>query len=226
MPCGSAMTGISWWANSSTRAQPLASCPITITEIYAGMRPHEEKPTRAFMRSLLFFGITSEIAERAGLLKSQYAKRGRTLSFQDASITAVCIAYGCTLVTENVRDFPMPEFRSIPYPVELPLAKRHAPGGRDPGSRRYTKRRTEIQRRARRRPTRALAPSPSSAMVVEVPLSDFGRLPASGGGVLRGDVIGHVADWVLDRRRLGGPIRQAIAVGRHQAQVASHDFRA
>jgi predicted nucleic acid-binding protein len=98
------------------QGQPLASCPITITEIYAGMRPHEEKPTRAFMRSLLFFGITEEIAEAAGLLKAQYAKRGRAISFQDASIAAICIAYGCTLVTENVRDFPMPELQLYPLP--------------------------------------------------------------------------------------------------------------
>src|SRR6266436_4289471 len=68
------------------QGQPLASCPITITEIYAGMRPQEDKPTRAFMRSLLFFGITKEIAEQAGLLKAQYAKRGKAISFQDASI--------------------------------------------------------------------------------------------------------------------------------------------
>jgi predicted nucleic acid-binding protein len=65
------------------------------------MRAHEEKPTRAFMRSLLFWGITEEIAEQAGLRKSQYAKRGKVISFQDASIAAVCIAYDCTLVTEN-----------------------------------------------------------------------------------------------------------------------------
>jgi predicted nucleic acid-binding protein len=81
------------------QGMPLASCPITITEIYAGMRPHEEKPTRTFIRSLLFFAITKEIAEQAGLLKAQYAGRGRTFSFQDASIAAVCIAYDCTLVT-------------------------------------------------------------------------------------------------------------------------------
>src|SRR5260370_29659395 len=73
---------------------PLASCPITITEVYAGMRPHEEKPTRALMRSLLFFAITRDVAEQAGLLKAQYSRRGRTLSFQDASIAAVCIANG------------------------------------------------------------------------------------------------------------------------------------
>ena len=55
------------------------------------------------MRSLLFFGNTKEIAEAAGLLKAQYAKRGKTISIQDASIAAVYIAYGCTLVTENTR---------------------------------------------------------------------------------------------------------------------------
>jgi len=96
--------------------QPLASCSITITEIYAGMRPHEEKPTTLFMQSLLFFPITQEIAEQAGRLKARFAKRGRTLSFQDASIAAVCLAYGCTLVTENTKDFPMPELRLYPLP--------------------------------------------------------------------------------------------------------------
>jgi predicted nucleic acid-binding protein len=96
------------------QGQPLASCPITLTEIYAGMRPSEEKPTRAFMKSLLFLAITEDIAEQAGRLKAQYAKRGRTLSFQDASIAAVCIAYGCTLVTENAKDFPMPELQLYP----------------------------------------------------------------------------------------------------------------
>src|SRR5579864_9289749 len=79
------------------QGQPLASCSITLTEIYAGMRPNEEKPTRAFMRSLLFLSITEDVAEQAGRLKAQYAKRGRTISFQDASIAAVCIAYGCTM---------------------------------------------------------------------------------------------------------------------------------
>ena len=93
------------------QGRPLASCPITITEVYAGMRAHEERATRTFMQSLLFFVITEEIAEQAGLLKAHYARRGRTISFQDASIAAVCIAYDCALVTENTKDFPMPELQ-------------------------------------------------------------------------------------------------------------------
>ena len=94
--------------------QPLAACPITITEVYAGMRPHEEKTTREFMRSLVFLPVTSEIAEHAGRLKARYARRGKALSVQDATIAAVAITYGCTLVTENVKDFPMPELALYP----------------------------------------------------------------------------------------------------------------
>jgi predicted nucleic acid-binding protein len=96
------------------QGQPLASCPITITEIYAGMRPSEETPTRAFMKSLLFLAISDDIAEQAGRLKARYAKQGKAISFQDASIAAACIAYGCTLVTGNTKDFPMPELQLYP----------------------------------------------------------------------------------------------------------------
>ena len=97
------------------QGHPLASCPVTLTEIYAGMRANEETATRAFMNSLLFLPVTAEIAERAGHLKAQYARRGTSLAFQDVTIAAVCMAYGCTLVTENVRDFPMPDL--ILYPL-------------------------------------------------------------------------------------------------------------
>jgi predicted nucleic acid-binding protein len=97
------------------QGQPLASCPVTVTEIYAGMRPHEEGPTRAFMDSLLFLPVTKEIAERAGYLKAFYTKRGKSLSFQDATIAAIAIAHGCTLVTENVKDFPMPDVRMYSF---------------------------------------------------------------------------------------------------------------
>jgi predicted nucleic acid-binding protein len=96
------------------QGKPLASCPITLTEVYAGMRPHEEKPTRAFMKSLVFLPVTEEIAEHAGLLKARYAKQGKVLSVQDTTIAAVAIAYRCTLITENIKDFPMPELQVYP----------------------------------------------------------------------------------------------------------------
>ena len=80
------------------------------------MRPPGEKATRTFMKSLVFLPVSAEIAEQAGHLKRRYAKRGKALSFQDATIAAVSIAYGCTLVTENIKDFPMPELQLYPLP--------------------------------------------------------------------------------------------------------------
>jgi predicted nucleic acid-binding protein len=102
--------------NLLNQGQPLAACPITITEVYAGMRAHEEKATRELMRSLVFLPVTSEIAEHAGHLKARYARRGKALSVQDATIAAVSIAYSCALVTRNIRDFPMPELELYPLP--------------------------------------------------------------------------------------------------------------
>ena len=96
------------------QGHPLASCPITVTEIYAGMRANEEKPTHAFMKSLVFLPVTAQIAEDAGRLKARYAQRGKILSLQDVTIAAVAIAYGCILVTGNIKDFPMPDLRLHP----------------------------------------------------------------------------------------------------------------
>jgi predicted nucleic acid-binding protein len=68
------------------------------------------------MGNLVFLSVTAEIAEHAGNLKARYARRGKALSVQDATIAAVSIAYGCTLVTENIKDFPMPEIQLYPLP--------------------------------------------------------------------------------------------------------------
>ena len=80
------------------------------------MRPHEERLTRVFMKSLVFLSATEQIAERAGYLKARYRKRGKSLSVQDVTIASGAIAYGCTLVTENVKDFPMPELHLYSLP--------------------------------------------------------------------------------------------------------------
>lgn len=95
--------------NLTEQRHLLACCPITTAEVYGGMRPREQDATRTFMDSLEFLPITPAIARRAGLLRRDYAAKGRSLSIADTMIAAVSLEYHCTLVTENVRDFPMPE---------------------------------------------------------------------------------------------------------------------
>ena len=64
----------------------LACCPINIAEVFAGMRPKEELLTRALLKSLQVYPVTFEVAEMAGLLKRDHAKKGRTLSLPDAMV--------------------------------------------------------------------------------------------------------------------------------------------
>jgi predicted nucleic acid-binding protein len=94
----------------------LACCSINVTEVYAGMRPHEIKVTEAFLRSLKFYEVTWDIARRAGELKNEWAKKGQTIGLPDITIAAVALANALTLVTDNRKDFPMPDLQLHPLP--------------------------------------------------------------------------------------------------------------
>jgi predicted nucleic acid-binding protein len=94
----------------------LACCSINVTEVYAGMRPHEARVTEAFLRSLKFYEVTWDIARRAGELKNEWARKGQTIALPDVTIAAVALANGLTLVTGNRKDFPMPELKFHPLP--------------------------------------------------------------------------------------------------------------
>jgi predicted nucleic acid-binding protein len=94
----------------------LACCPITITEVYAGMRPHEEIRTSGLLMSLQLFPVTFAVARLAGLLKRDYGKKGTTLAVTDVTIAAVAIHTRLALITDNVKHFPMPDLTIYPLP--------------------------------------------------------------------------------------------------------------
>jgi len=95
----------------------LGCCPINVTEVYAGLRPKEEAATEEFLQSLQYYQITWPIARLAGLLKRDYRRKGKTLTVSDATIAAVAIHHKLTLLTDNVRNFPMKELAIYPLPV-------------------------------------------------------------------------------------------------------------
>jgi hypothetical protein len=94
----------------------LACCAINVTEIYAGVRPHEEERTREFIDCLSYYLVTREVAREAGLLKRHWSRKGTTLSLADATIAAVALAYELPLITGNAKHYPMPELRLVPLP--------------------------------------------------------------------------------------------------------------
>jgi predicted nucleic acid-binding protein len=94
----------------------LACCPINVTEVYAGLRPKEEPATEEFLKSLEYYHLTWPVARLAGLLKRDYARKGATLTVADTTIAAVALAHELTLMTDNVKDFPMKELALYPLP--------------------------------------------------------------------------------------------------------------
>ena len=92
----------------------LGCCPINITEVYAGLRPKEETATQELFASLQHFPITPPAARMAGEFKRDYARKGTTLNLGDVIIAAVAIHYELTLLTDNVKDFPMKNLSLYP----------------------------------------------------------------------------------------------------------------
>ena len=94
----------------------LACSAITVAEIYAGMRPHEQARTEAFLDGMERYEVDWDLARYAGLLKNEWGKRGRTLSVPDTLIAATALAHRLVLMTDNRKDFPMPELALYPLP--------------------------------------------------------------------------------------------------------------
>jgi predicted nucleic acid-binding protein len=81
----------------------LGCCSINVTEVYAGMRPHEEIRTTALLASLQHFPVTFPVARLAGELKRDHSKKGISLATTDVTIAAVAIHNQLTLVTDNIK---------------------------------------------------------------------------------------------------------------------------
>jgi predicted nucleic acid-binding protein len=89
----------------------LTTCAVIVGEVFTGMRAAEEIQTRALMESLEFLPTTYEIARHGGILRRDFARRGQTLSLADTTIAAVAAAYQCTVITENAKDFQIPQLQ-------------------------------------------------------------------------------------------------------------------
>ena len=94
----------------------LTTTALNVAEVYAGMRPEEEAQTDAFLSALDCYEVTSRAGRFAGNLKNKWARKGRTLTLADTIVAAIALECGCTLMTDNVRDFPMPELMHYPLP--------------------------------------------------------------------------------------------------------------
>jgi predicted nucleic acid-binding protein len=105
-----------WLAEQVRSGHTLSTSALNLAEVYAGMRPEEEARTKDFLNALECQEITARVAEMAGKLKRHWARQGRTLTLADTLIAAVALQQGCPLVTDNRKDFPMPQLQLVDLP--------------------------------------------------------------------------------------------------------------
>ena len=87
----------------------LACSVMSIVEIQAGVRRREEKKTKALLDSLKPYDVTSAIANLAGNFIRDYRAKGITLDFVDSVVASTAAIHSLTLLTYNVKHYPMPE---------------------------------------------------------------------------------------------------------------------
>ena len=85
----------------------LACSVMSIVEIQAGVRRGEEKKTNALLDSLKAYDVTPAIANLAGTFIRDYRAKGITLDFADSIVAATAVIHGLTLLTYNVKHYPM-----------------------------------------------------------------------------------------------------------------------
>lgn len=107
-----------WLANLVREGNVLSTSALNVAEVYAGMRPNEQAGTDRFLGILECFEITRSTAQLAGSLKSDWARKGRTLTLADTMVAAVALEQSIPLLTDNPKDFPMPDLELYSMPAK------------------------------------------------------------------------------------------------------------
>lgn len=85
----------------------VAVCPISVAEFFAGLLPDHADTWSVFIEALDYWDISRHAAMHAGQHRYTFARSGHAMTTTDALLAAVAQEYGATLVTGNVKDFPM-----------------------------------------------------------------------------------------------------------------------
>jgi predicted nucleic acid-binding protein len=92
------------------------TCDVVIAEIYAGLRPEREAAAMTMLQHLGFLPTSLQAARQAGVWRYAFARTGVPLATTDCLIAATAFEHGATVVTGNVKDFPMPGVTILPLP--------------------------------------------------------------------------------------------------------------
>lgn len=95
--------------------QRVSASVLTKVEILAGMRPSERELTRRLLDSIEWLEVDDDLAERAGDLAARYLRSHPGIEAVDYVIAATVQRLGASLLTRNLKHFPMLDGLTDPY---------------------------------------------------------------------------------------------------------------
>lgn len=98
----------------AVRGMTLAVSCITVAELYGGIRKGEEQATERLLNGLETIPVTFAIAQQGGLIRAIERRSGRTFALDDMMIAATAILHGYPLITDNRKDFEIPDIELFP----------------------------------------------------------------------------------------------------------------
>jgi predicted nucleic acid-binding protein len=94
--------------SEAARNSLLCCSAITVGEIHAGMKETEQEATEKLLDSLLVIDVDRNIAALAGDYRRTIKSHQSELD--DCLIAATCAIHKATLITGNVKHYPMKDF--------------------------------------------------------------------------------------------------------------------
>ena len=99
------------WLESRDEAGDFLACtPVSVAEVYAGLRPREEFVVGDILRVLHCVEIDERIGRKAGRYRQSFGP-SHGVEIADALIAATAHVYALTLCTLNLRHYPMRDLK-------------------------------------------------------------------------------------------------------------------
>ena len=96
-----------------TDREQVAVCPVVLVEFYSGLASAERPQWDNYFATLDFWDHSESASRQAGRFRYDAARRGAAIGVADALIAATAIEHDATILTDNVRDYPMPGIRVL-----------------------------------------------------------------------------------------------------------------
>jgi len=103
---------VGWLETCDAAGDLLACTPVSVAEVYAGLRPREQFFVGEILQVLHCVELTQRVGHKAGHYRYTFG-RSHGVEIADALIAAAAHANGLTLCSLNLRHYPMRDVKKL-----------------------------------------------------------------------------------------------------------------